>query len=202
MDTVVIFDTEFLVTEGAQARFWCGPHDPDPVAVQIGAVKLGMGEGFPILNTLRIYICAKDRFGNDAVLDPFFSRLTGVTPADIDAYGISLADALEKLHQFTGDDRLWSWGKDELNMLAISCYIEGIAPPLPIQRFGNICSLALKSGMSYEDIKKTRSSNLADYLGAPHPALKNHDALDDALSVTYALRHLLSEGSLTPFDFH
>nr|WP_275078093.1 hypothetical protein [Pseudovibrio sp. W64] len=40
MKTAVVFDCEFLTSEGAQRRFWCAPFDPDPVIAQIGAVKL------------------------------------------------------------------------------------------------------------------------------------------------------------------
>jgi DNA polymerase III epsilon subunit-like protein len=50
--------------------------------------------------------------------------------------------------------------------------------------------------MPYADLRKTPSSRLADYFGIQHPALKAHDALDDALSVAYALQHLLRDGSL------
>lgn len=33
--------------EGAQRRFWCAAHDPDPVIAQIGAVTLGLEGDFP-----------------------------------------------------------------------------------------------------------------------------------------------------------
>jgi len=34
-----------------------------------------------------------------------------------------------------------------------------------------------------------------------HPPLRGHDALDDALSVTYAIQHLLKAGKLAPDVF-
>ncbi|RUV80239.1 exonuclease, partial [Mesorhizobium sp. M1A.F.Ca.IN.022.07.1.1] len=40
MKTAIIFDCEFLCLQGSQRRFWCAPHDPDPVIAQVGAVKL------------------------------------------------------------------------------------------------------------------------------------------------------------------
>jgi len=43
MPTAIIYDCEFLVSDGAQQRFWCGPTDPDPVIAQIGAVRLDLG---------------------------------------------------------------------------------------------------------------------------------------------------------------
>ena len=55
--------------------------------------------------------------------------------------------------------------------------------------------------MPYEDMKKTRSNKLADYYKLQHPPLKGHDALDDALSVTYVLQHLLKTGQLSAEHF-
>ena len=71
MKSAVLFDCEFLCNEGSQRRFWCGPHDPDPVIAQIGAVKLGLEEDFPILETLTLYVRPVDRDGRQYELDPF-----------------------------------------------------------------------------------------------------------------------------------
>ena len=55
--------------------------------------------------------------------------------------------------------------------------------------------------MPYEDMKKTRSNTLAAYFRLEHPPLRGHDALDDALSVTYVLQHLLKAGQLSAEHF-
>jgi len=200
-DIAIIFDCEFLTAEGSPSRFWCGPYDPDPVVVQIGIVKLGLSNDFQILDTLRIYVCPKDRNGERIMLNPFFTRLTGITENNIEADGISLSQALEKTQDFSSGAKFWSWGKDEFNMLAISCYVEGIEPPIPVTQFGNACDLLLKAGMPYEDLKKTRSNTLADYYEIDHPPLRGHDALDDALSVAYVVQYLLTKGELNRVDF-
>lgn len=200
MDTAIIFDCEFLVTEDAQRRYWCGPFDPDPVIAQIGAVKLGLADGFPILDTKRIYVRPTDRHGVDYDIDPFFTQLTGITEDIIKTDGISLEQALNDLERFSNGAKFWSWGKDELNMMAISCYIANIAPVIPANRFDNACKLLLSAGMPYEDIKKTSSNRLAAYFELEHPPLKGHDALDDALSVTCVLQHLLQTGALSDFN--
>lgn len=201
MQSAIIFDCEFLVTENAQRRFWCGPYDPDPVIAQIGAVKVSLNNGFQIVETLEIYVKPIDRHGDQYDLDPFFTKLTGITQGDIDTKGGSLLEANNQLRDFAGSSKLWSWGKDELNMMAISCYIAGIEPSLPAQQFDNACRLLLASGMPYEDIKRTRSNALADYFEIEHPPLKGHNALDDALSVTYVIQHLLAENKLSKSDF-
>lgn len=196
MADLILYDCEFLTAEGAQQRYWCGPFDPDPVIAQIGAVRLSTAEPFEIVDTARLHVLPKTRNGTRAPLDPLFTRLTGITEEILTAEGLPLAEALAALDAFSGGDRLWSWGKDELNMIAISCYIEGIAPPLPPQRFGNACDLLLAAGMPYEDLERTPSNRLSAYYEVEHPPLRGHDALDDALSVAYTLRHLLRTGAL------
>lgn len=201
MSNAIIFDCEFLTAEGAQSRFWCGPYDPDPIVVQIGLVKLDLESDHDILDTKQIYVTPKDRYGNSIALDPFFTSLTGISDQDIRQNGIPLEQALVEIAEFRDGSKLWSWGKDELNMLAISCFIAGIAPSIPPTQFGNACNLLLKSGMPYDDLKRTSSGRLADYYQINHPALRQHDALDDARSIAFVLQYLLNSAKLAASDF-
>ena len=86
-------------------------------------------------------------------------------------------------------------------MIAISCYVQSLPPPIEARRFDNACTLVLKAGMPLDDIKRTRSDGLATYFEIDHPPLRGHDARDDTLSVAYALQHLLKQGKLTEADF-
>lgn len=79
-------------------------------------------------------------------------------------------------------------------MIAISCYVAGIKPPYT--RFDNAVKLLIAAGMPIEDLARTPSNKLAEYCGVEHPPLQGHDALDDALSVTYTLQHLMKTGKL------
>jgi DNA polymerase III epsilon subunit-like protein len=199
--TAIVFDCEFLCVTGSPQRLWCGAHDPDPVVAQIGAVKIGFESDFPLLDTYRAFVRPIDRFGKRYALDPFFTKLTGITEENIQAEGMSLQDALAGVDRFADGARFWSWGKDELNMVAISCYVAGVPAAIPAHRFDNVVKLVIAAGMPPEDIGKTRSNSLADYYGVEHPPLQRHDALDDALSVAYALQHLLRAGKLKPDAF-
>jgi len=201
MKTAIIFDCEFLCVEGSQRSFWCAAHDPDPVIAQIGAVKLGLEGEYPILDTHKSYIKAVDRFGRRYPLDPYFTNLTDITEQDIDAHGVALQEALAAVDSFSGGARFWSWGKDEMYLVAISCYVAGIQPPIPAGRFDNAVKLLLAAGMPIEDLARTPSNRLADYYGVDHPPLRAHDGLDDALSVTYVLQHLMRIGKLQPEVF-
>jgi hypothetical protein len=201
MKTAIIFDCEFLCIQGSQSRFWCAAHDPDPVIAQIGAVKLGLERDFPLMDTYRAYVQPVDRFGEKYSIDPFFTKLTGITEEEIQAQGVALQEALAAVDRFSDGARFWSWGKDELNMVAISCYVAGVQPSIPATRFDNAVKLMIAAGMPIEDIAKTPSNRLADYYGVAHPPLQGHDALDDALSLVYALQHLLKIGKLQPDIF-
>jgi hypothetical protein len=201
MNTAIIFDCEFLCLEGSQRRFWCAAHDPDPVIAQIGAVKLGLEGDFPLLDTYKAYVRPIDRFGDRYAIDPFFTKLTGITEGRIDAEGVTLQEALANLDGFSDGARFWSWGKDELNMVAISCYVAGVWPPIPAYRFDNVVKLLIAAGMPVEDLAKTPSNKLADYYGVEHPSLQGHDALDDALSISYTLQYLMKTRRLPPEVF-
>jgi DNA polymerase III epsilon subunit-like protein len=201
MKTAIIFDCEFLCLEGSRSRFWCAAHDPDPVIAQIGAVKFGLEGDFPLLGTYKAYVRPIDRFGNRYGIDPFFTKLTGITEEHIEVEGIALEEALTGVDSFSGGARLWSWGKDELNMVAISCYVAGVQPSIPAHRFDNAVKLLIAAGMPIADLAKTPSNKLADYYGVEHPPLRGHDALDDALSVSYTLQHLMQTEKLQPEVF-
>ncbi len=198
--TAIIFDCEFLTSEDVPRRHWCGPLDPDPLVVQIGAVKLDLTGNFEIKDTCRLFIKPIDRHGRRYALDPFFTQFTGIGESDLIEEGLTLSEALSTLDSFSEETCFWSWGKDELNMVAVSCFIAGLPVPIPANRFGNACTLMLKAGMPYADIKQTRSSGLATYYGLDASSLKKHDGLDDALSLAYALQHLLRQGKIMSED--
>jgi inhibitor of KinA sporulation pathway (predicted exonuclease) len=199
--TAIIFDCEFLCIKGSQSRFWCAAIDPDPVIAQIGAVKIGLEDDFPILDTFKAYVEPRDRHGARYAIDSYFTDLTGITEEQINQDGKPLETALADLDRFSDGARFWSWGKDELNMLAISCYVEGIQPPIPAPRFDNAVKLLLAAGMPVEDLARTPSNKLANYYGIERLELHGHDALDDARSVAYTLQHLLQNGKLLPSAF-
>jgi DNA polymerase III epsilon subunit-like protein len=199
--SAILFDCEYLTAHGAMGRQWGGPLDPDPSVAQIGAVRLSLEPDYEILETFNVLIAPRTRHGRKAALDPFFTELTGIDKASVDDTGIPLAKALHRFEAFAGEDSIWSWGKDELHLFAISCYVEGFAPKLPIQRFGNAAGLVLLAGMPYADLVKTTSGRLADYFQLDRMKRREHDALDDAMSIAVSLQHLLRAGRLAPSDF-
>lgn len=201
MDHAVILDTEFLTNEDSFRRFWMGPHDPDPVVAQIGAVRLGLTGDHAIGPGFSQLVQTVDRFGQPTALHPAFTKLTGITQESVDAQGLPLGPALAAFDAFTAGATIWSWGKDELNLMAISAWIAGIPAPIPPQRFGNACGLLLRAGVPLDTVTTLRSHTLCAHFGLTPPAGHAHDALFDAQSVATVLQHLLAAGRLTPADF-
>ena len=197
-DCAVFYDCEFLTAPGAPQRFWCGPNDPDPVIFQVGAVRIGLEPPFDELERFEVLVQPKDRSGVPVALHPLAEKLTGVTNARLAAEGRSLAEGLDAFAQFVGDDAIWSWGKDEFNMMAISAYVEGLVPPIPAHRFGNATRLFLHAGLPLEEVQSLRSNTMADHFGIEVPDARGHDALGDARMVTAVVVHLMSTGRLDP----
>jgi len=197
MRHAIVYDCEYLTREGAFRRNWSGSGDPDPLVVQIGAVKLGLDGDCPLLDRRVVYVLPLDRQGRRCALDPYFTALTGVTEATLATEGLPLAEALTQLTTFADGARLWCWGRDEYYLMAVSCYVAGIAPPIPALRFGNAADLLVQAGATPESLLGLQSGGVSRHYGLEHPPLRGHDALDDALSVAYTLQHLLREGTLT-----
>ena len=131
-------------------------------------------------------------------MHPPFERLTGVTEAQVTQRGVRLEQALNEFAAFAGSAPLWSWGKDEFHLMAISCYVAGIAPVLPAHRFGNAVHLLRAAGVPDEEVTLLRSDTLTAHFGLPSPERPGHDALGDAQSVALTLRHFLQSGALPP----
>lgn len=183
------------------SRLWSGHGDPDPIVVQIGAVLLDLDDHASIVDQTKIYIKPTDRDGLPCQLDPYFVQLTGITSDVLASDAVDLGNALKQFSTFSRGTDLWSWGKDELFTLAVSCFVRGIAPPIGATRFGNLKNILSKAGMIEKDIKSTNSGELADYYGVGCESLAEHDALDDSLSLARTLRHLMLEGLLIPNNF-
>lgn len=198
MDSVVVFDCEHLTGETSPSRFWCGPDDPDPLLVQIGAVRLWLVPPFALGDSFDCIVVPIGRNGPVAP-SPFFTRLTGIDADRIAQEGRPLDQGLADFADFVGEDAIWSWGKDEITSLAPACFVAGLVSPLPAARFGNAAALLLKAGEPLSTIHGLRSHTLLAHFGLP-PEPRAHDGLNDARAVARVLSHLLAAGRLHPND--
>ncbi len=199
LKSVVIYDCEFLTAPGAPQRFWCGPSDPDPLTIQIGAVRLSLEAPFIVSPPVGWYVLPLDRDGARVPLHPLVTTLTGITEDILTSQGAKLCDALRDLSTFADGDPLLAWGKDELLSLAASLFVRDEMSPIPATRFRSAVPLVVQAGEPQEVVETLRSNTICAHFGLndPGPA---HDARGDAMSVALAMQHLLASGRLTALD--
>ena len=199
MRSVVVYDCEFLTAPGAPQRFWCGPLDPDPLCIQIGAVRLALAPPFDLSDPIGWHVMPRDRDGRRVPLDPLVTRLTGIGEKTLDTEAVPLGEALAGLADFAEGDFLLAWGKDELLCLAASLFVAGLASPLPAARFRSAVPLLMAAGEPQASVEALRSHTICAHFGLARPGAA-HDARGDALSVATVLQHLLATGRLAPLD--
>ncbi len=194
---VIVYDCEFLTGEASPSRFWCGPQDPDPLCVQIGAVRLDLSAPYDVSEPVGWFVTPQDRDGNVTAIDPMLTRLCGITQATIDTQGVPLIDALGALGDFAQGNLLLSWGKDELLCFAPSLFVQGLTSPIPAPQFRNAAHLLVAAGEDVETVNGLRSNTICAYFGLKSTG-RAHDARADAAGVATALSHLLQTGRLRP----
>ena len=199
MSHVIVYDCEFLTAPGAPTRFWCGATDPDPLCVQIGAVRLSVEDPFEVSAPQGWYVKPVDRDGAIVPVDPLLTRITGITDEVLATEGLPVVEAMERLAAFAEGALMLAWGKDELLTLAVSLFVEGRQSPIPAAQFRNAVPLVVAAGEPVEVVNGLRSNTICDHFGlqAPGPA---HDARADAAGVATALAHLLATGRLDAKD--
>lgn len=182
-------------------RLWSGANDPDPVVVQIGAAIVDLNRNAEIIDEIDIYVEPLDRNGLSQPLDSYFTDLTGIDSDDIERRAVSLNVALTQLDQFSRGSNLWSWGKDELLAIAVSCFVQRVENSFEPTRFKNLKQVFLCAGCPENEINATSSGRLAGYIGVKTEGLVQHNALDDVRSLAYSLQKILHSGAVNPKHF-
>ena len=186
--TVVIFDLEITAWEGSLARNWSGPGEFMEV-VQIGAVKLDAGETMPELEAFEALV----RPEKNPVLSDYFTRLTGITNADLERDGMEFAEAIDSFATFIGESRpVISNGSDWSDLVQNAEWSE-IDWPFEPGAFSNIRpALAEILGLPNPEVV---SSDLPRILGLEEvPGA--HTGLGDSRAIASALRELRARGRL------
>ncbi len=175
---LVVFDTEYTSWDGAMARDFRGPGEHREV-VQIGAVRLDAADRLVETGALSILVRPTVNPG----LSAYFTDLTGITQARVDAEGVGFAEALARFRAFCAGAAMVLANGSDGEVMAENCRLNGLpAPDLPFADASRW--LAARLG----DTAHVASWSLPGRLGLDPPAAA-HDALHDARAVAAALRH-------------
>lgn len=181
---IVVYDLEFTAWDGSWQRGWSGPGEHREI-VQIGAVRLGANleelAAFEVLVRPRI----------NPTLSAYFTDLTGITQAEVDARGVDIAEAMERFSAFAQGHGLYANGGCDERVMAENCALAGIAFPFT-GRCRNVSGVLAQSADSAAHVE---SGAIAETFGLDL-ALPAHDALADARSIAAALRHIAARSSV------
>ena len=154
--------------------------DIESEIIEIGAIKVD--KYMKIEGELKVYI----KPSIFPVLNPEIINITKITDEDLEK-GVSFEEAMVKLKEFTGDNILCSWAKDDIAQIIINSHyhkyedIKWVNKYIDIQEYvtkviGAKKSLSLKNALIRLNIKA--DSNLL------------HDALNDAYFTVQAFKQL------------
>jgi len=187
--TVVVFDLEWTAWEGSHENGWSAPGEEMEI-VQIGAVRLNGADR--LAETAQFSALVRPRI--NPALSAYFTGLTGITQAMVDADGVSFPEALDRFAGFIGGDTVavLSFGKDP-NVLQRNCRLCDVPFPFDAALFVNVVP-ALRAALALGDTPFS-SSDLPRLTGFAPPGTA-HDAMGDARCIAGALRVLRARGRL------
>jgi inhibitor of KinA sporulation pathway (predicted exonuclease) len=157
--------------------------------VQIGAVKLD-AETLQTIGEFAALVRPRINKG----LSAYFEALTGITNATLQARGIDFRDAYDGFVAFAGEGPIISFGRDD-RVLVQNLSLYGIrdAPLLPVHI--NIAPWLNQNGIVTEGL---HACDIARACGAEFHGLE-HDALEDARSITAGACALIARGAHNVF---
>ncbi len=153
--------------------------------IQIGAVRLD--ESYSVNDTFRIMISPV----HYKVMHKTVAEITNITTKDLKG-GLSFPEAFERFRSWCGEDCVFLvWGIEDLDMLCDNMQLHGIDTScMPL-------TYNLQLAFDNQISKENRQISLAramEMLG--EPALRFHDALNDAVNTAHICTHLDMENGL------
>lgn len=189
--TIVIYDTEFTTWPGAMDAGWGGEGQHREVFM-VGAraweqgTDWRAGQAFvafakPVLNP---------------VLDPYATKLTGVTQAQVDG-AESLEVVLRKMDALFGPEVRYVSNGNDINPLAESAGLQRFVLPIDPVRFGNLHTplyAALKTEVGDIAVREYPSGMVYKALGLELGSTQVHDAMHDVDSLCITIEELMRRG--------
>ncbi|HYD70692.1 exonuclease domain-containing protein [Azospirillum sp.] len=183
LDAIVVYDLEYTAWEGSHARRWSGPGEHREL-VQIGAVRVHPRDGFA--ESAAFSLLVKPRI--NPRLSGYFTDLTGITQAAVDADGVDFATAVERFAVFLDGAALALANGVDHDVLVENGRLHGVPLPFPDALFVNVAPWL-----------RAAAGGVAVSSGALHrhfpgvPELQAHDALSDARMVALAVKRVAEQ---------
>lgn len=171
----IVMDTEYTTWPGARERRWKGPGERREI-LQIAAIKLD-AEGREVSRFLR-YV--KPVF--NPVLSEFTIELTGITQEKVDTEGVPFAQSLREYVEFVDGLDCWCYGRDDAIIKENAEWFDVDFHP---RLYFDARALVAASG---HDPADWSSGSVHQLVGAPRPGVREHDALDDCMSLDLFLK--------------
>lgn len=173
---LVLVDTEYTCFGHSLKTAWWKPWQHKEI-VQIGAVKLDeAGNEIDVLNT---FVIPKI----NPKLSNRFSKLTGISQDDVDKYGISFSEALQKFVEFSKGLKICTFDSDYI-VFRENCIINDIIFPYSDQQFIKLCEYLDQWGI---DRYKYSSGTLYKAVGEEMYTTE-HNALHDVRSMGVVIK--------------
>ncbi|NTF17831.1 exonuclease domain-containing protein [Agrobacterium rubi] len=166
----IVMDTEYTTWPGARERRWKGPGERREI-LQIAALKID-AQGREVDRFLR-YV--KPVF--NPVLSELTVELTGITQEKVDREGLPFVEVLSQYVDFVGDLGCWCYGRDDAILKENAEWFDA---DFNARLYYDARALVAACG---HDPADWSSGSVHQLVGAPRPGEREHDALDDCLSL-------------------
>lgn len=166
----IIMDTEYTTWPGARERRWKGQNERREI-IQIAALKFD-DQGREVSRFLR-YV--KPVF--NPILSELTIELTGITQEKVEAEGVPFLQALAEYVEFAEGLDAWCYGRDDAILRENA---EWFGEDYVARLYFDARSLVAAAG---HDPADWSSGSVHQLVGAPRPGEREHDALDDCLSL-------------------
>lgn len=172
---VVILDLEFTAWEGSLQRDWCGAEEWREI-VQVGLLLADAADGFATVDEFEAMVRPCRR----PILSPYFSALTGITQARLEAEGVELAAVLPRIEGLAARAECILFNGRDGEILRENCELSGLTFPMPSEHMFNFRPLLARTlGRPPEELTSSNLPQLAGIVVDGHA----HTALHDCRSI-------------------
>jgi inhibitor of KinA sporulation pathway (predicted exonuclease) len=177
---IAILDLEYTAWPGSMQRDWSGPSEWREL-VQIGCLLADAAHGFAPLDGFEILV----KPVRNPELSDYFTALTGITQAALDAAAQPFGHALAALAKFTKPAMVVTFNGNDGEILRENCAMRGVEFPLAGCRMESFRPLLMRGLGNAGDFTSSNLPRLAGIRaeGQAHSALADCKAIAAAFAI-------------------